>query len=138
MNILIIDAQGGGIGKNLTAAVKRALPGAWVTAVGASSAATEAMRRAGADACATGENAVLVCACKADIIAGPLGIVLADAMLGEITPAMARAVGQSSARRVLIPVDRCNTLIAGNANVGLSALVEDAVRKIVSLAAEEG
>ena len=96
MELLIIDAQGGGIGKQLAASVKKAAPELLVTAVGTNSAATAAMLRAGADRGATGENAVIAGCRRADVIAGPLGLVIADALLGEITPAMALAVGQSA------------------------------------------
>ena len=130
MNILIIDAQGGGIGRQLVSAVKQALPEAVVTAVGTNSAATAAMRKAGADQSATGENAVIVGCRKADVIAGPIGIVIADALLGEITPAMALAVGQSSARRVLIPVNHCDNIVAGVADLSLSHLIQSALEEI--------
>lgn len=130
MNILIIDAQGGGIGRQLVSAVKQALPEATVTAVGTNSAATAAMRKAGADQSATGENAVVVGCRKADVIAGPIGIVIADALLGEITPAMALAVGQSPARRVLIPVNHCDNIVAGVADLGLGHLIQSALEEI--------
>ena len=134
MHILVIDAQGGGLGKQLVLALKKALPEAVVTAVGTNAAATAAMRKAGADQAATGENAVVVACRRADVIAGPIGIVLADSMLGEITPAMAVAVGQSAATRVLLPVNRCRTLIAGSAGAATSALLADAVEQIRRLA----
>ena len=100
MNILVIDAQGGGIGRQLVAAVKEALPQARLTAVGTNTLATSAMLKAGADAAATGENAVVVNCKKADVIVGPIGIVIADSLLGEVTPAMACAVAQSRAKRI--------------------------------------
>ncbi len=130
MNILIIDAQGGGIGRQLVSAVKQALPEATVTAVGTNSAATAAMRKAGADQSATGENAVIVGCRKADVIVGPIGIVIADALLGEITPAMALAVGQSSARRVLIPVNHCDNIVAGVSDLSLGHLIQSALEEI--------
>ena len=99
MEILVIDGQGGGLGRQLVAAVKKAVPQAVVTAIGTNSAATSAMLKAGADRAATGENAVVVGCRRADVILGPIGIVMADALLGEITPAMAQAVAQSDARR---------------------------------------
>ena len=89
MHILIVDAQGGGIGRQLIAEIKRTMPDSTVTAVGTNTAATAAMRKAGADEAATGENAVAVCSRKADVIIGPVGIVIADSMLGEVTPRMA-------------------------------------------------
>ena len=136
MNILIIDAQGGGLGRQLVAAVKRALPEHTVTAVGTNSAATANMLKGGADQAATGENAVVVCSRRADVIAGPMGIVIADSMLGEITAEMALAVGRSPAVRVLLPVNRCSTLIAGSDGAPTSLLLEDAVAKIRSLAGD--
>ena len=115
MQLVIIDGQGGRMGSMLTEAVKRGAPQIEITAIGTNSAATAAMLKAGADHGATGENPTVV-ACKgADVIAGPMGIVLADALLGEITPAMAVAVGQSRAEKVLIPVSKCGCLVAGGA-----------------------
>lgn len=136
MELLVIDAQGGGLGRQLVAAVKKALPELTVTAVGTNSAATAAMLKAGADQGATGENAVAVGCRRADIIAGPIGLLIADAMLGEITPAMAAAVGQSRAVRVLLPMNRCGTLIAGVEGTSTALLLEDAVKKIRELAAK--
>lgn len=130
MNILVIDSQGGGMGKQIISAVKQQLPQAHVTAVGTNSAATAAMLKAGADAAATGENAVIVGCRRADVIVGPIGIVIADAMYGEVTPAMAVAVGQSHARRVLIPVNQCDNIIAGVTQQPMGNLVESAIAHI--------
>lgn len=130
MNILVIDAQGGGIGRQVIAAVKKAHPGLWVTAVGTNSAATAAMLKAGADEAATGENSVVVCSRKADVIIGPVGIVIADALLGEITPAMATAIGQSQARKLLIPVNHCNNFVVGVSDLSLQKLVEAVVQEL--------
>lgn len=132
MNILVIDAQGGGIGRQLVAAIKSALPDAEITAVGTNSAATAAMLKAGADNAATGENPVIVACRTADVIMGPVGIVIADSLLGEITPAMAMAVGQSNAKRILIPVNHCSNIIAGVPDLSISRLVESAVKHITS------
>lgn len=134
MKILIIDGQGGGIGKALVERLRARLPEAELLAVGANAIATSAMLRAGANAAATGENAVIVCARDADIIAGPIGIVLKDAMMGEITAAMAAAVASSPAQRVLIPVLRCSTYVAGTQGVPLQKLLEDAVEQVAALA----
>ncbi len=134
MNILIIDGQGGGIGRQLVAAVKAACPRATVTAVGTNVSATTAMLKAGADQAATGENAVAVGARRADVIAGPIGIVIADALLGEITPVMAAAVGQSAAKRVLIPVNHCDNIIVGMPDQPLSQLAQEAARRIAEWA----
>ena len=130
MNILIIDAQGGGFGKQLVTAVKRELPEVEITAVGTNSVATGAMLKAGADHAATGENAVIVGARKADIIAGPIGIVIADALYGEITPAMALAVAQSRAKRILIPSNHCDNIIAGVSDLSVGKLIQNAVEEI--------
>ena len=126
-NILVIDAQGGGIGKLLVSAIRQELPGASITAVGGNSAATAAMLKAGADRGATGENAVAVACRRADVILGPIGIVIADAMLGEITPNMAAAVARSGAKRILIPFDSCDNIVAGVRASGIKALVKEAV-----------
>lgn len=136
MHILVIDAQGGGIGRQLVAGLRQAVPGVEITAVGTNSIATAAMRKAGADHAATGENAVIVACRKADVIVGPIGIVIADALYGEITPAMAAAVGQSPAKRVLIPFNHCDNLLVGVANPSVSALLQEAVDVLRRLAEE--
>lgn len=128
--ILVIDAQGGGLGKQLISLLKQRRPQLWITAIGTNVAATGNMLKAGADEAATGENAVLVCCRSADIIIGPTGIVIADALLGEITPKMAVAVGQSRARRILIPVNHCNNYIAGVPELSMGQLVEAAVEAV--------
>ena len=132
VNILIIDGQGGGIGQLVTA-LREACPHAVLTAVGTNSTAASAMLRAGADHAATGENAVVVGCRRADVIVGPIGIVIADALLGEITPVMAAAVGQSRARRVFLPVSHCDNLIAGVEEQPAGRLVESAVRLIADM-----
>ena len=124
MNILVMDAQGGGIGKQVVTAVRARFPDVTITAVGTNAAATTAMLRAGADEGATGENAAVVCCRRADVIIGPVGIVIADAMLGEVTPRMAVAVGQSAAKRILIPVNHCANFIAGVADLSVGRLVD--------------
>lgn len=124
MNILVMDAQGGGIGKQVVAAVRKRFPAVTITAVGTNTAATSAMLRAGADEGATGENAVVVCCRRADVIIGPVGIVIADALLGEVTPQMAVAVGQSAAKRILIPVNHCANFIVGVAELGMQRLMD--------------
>ena len=133
MNILVIDAQGGGIGRQVVSAVKGAWPQATVTAVGANSSAASAMLKAGADQAATGENAVVVCSRKADVIIGPVGIVIADSLLGEITPRMAAAVGQSPAKRILIPVNHCDNIIIGVPDLILSNLIAGVLEELRAL-----
>ena len=130
MNILVIDAQGGGIGKQLVSAIKENISGAVVTAVGTNSTATSAMIKAGADKAATGENAVVVNSRKADVIVGPIGIVIADALLGEITANMANAVATSNAKRILIPVSHCDNIVAGAVNMNVSSLIQSAISEL--------
>lgn len=130
MNVLIIDAQGGGIGRQLVAAMKKRFPKQMITAVGTNSAAASAMLKAGADQAATGENAVVVCSRNADLIIGPVGIVIADALLGEITPTMAVAVGQSRAKRILVPVNHCDNYIVGVPDLTLGRLIDGVVKEV--------
>jgi len=133
MKVLVIDGQGGKLGKQLVEMVRAARPQAHITAVGTNSAATATMLKAGADQAATGENAVIVACRRAEVILGPLGIVIADALLGEITPAMAVAVGQSRAKKLLLPVNQCNNLVAGVPALTLKELMDRAVELLSSL-----
>lgn len=128
--LLIIDGQGGGIGKVLIEQLKQAYPALHITAVGTNTMATAAMMRAGADAHATGENAVVVCTARAELIAGPVGIVMPNAMLGELSPRMAEAVSTSGAPKVLVPVSKCNTFIAGASDRPLAESVAQTVALI--------
>ena len=95
------------------------------------------MLRAGADQGATGANAVLVACRSADLIAGPIGIVMADAMLGEITPAMALAIGRSSATKLLLPMNQCSSIVAGTQQMTLSQLIDSAVLQVQKMCAQE-
>ena len=133
MNVLVIDGQGGGLGKQLVAALSTQCPEARLTAVGTNSLAANAMRKAGAPRAATGENAVVVNCRSADIIVGPIGIVVADALLGEITPAMAAAICQADAKRVLIPVNHCENFVVGVPEGPVSQLVQAAAQKVKEL-----
>ncbi|MDO4514636.1 MAG: DUF3842 family protein [Lachnospiraceae bacterium] len=133
MNLLIIDAQGGGIGKQVISAVKSNLSNIKITAVGTNTVATAAMLKAGADNAATGENPVIVGCRRADVIVGPIGIVIADALQGEITPAMALAVGQSMAKRILIPVNHCDNLVVGVNDYSVGRLIDAVVEELVKL-----
>ncbi len=132
MQIVVIDGQGGGIGKNLIERLRAELPKAQIIAVGANSIATSAMLKAGADVGATGENAVICNARTSDVIAGPIGILVANAMWGEITPVMAAAVSTSQAQKVLIPVEQCRVHVAGIVEKTMSKYIEDAVDAIRS------
>ena len=130
MKILVIDGQGGNIGRQLVKMISERFPSADITAVGTNSIATSNMMKGGQVSAATGENAAVVGCRTADIIVGPIGITVADALLGEITPKMAVAVGQSRAVKVLIPLNKCETLVAGISDVSTSTLLDDALEKI--------
>ena len=130
MEILVIDGQGGRIGQQLIKAILARYPQVEVTAIGTNSLATSAMLKGGASQGATGEN---VACRRADVILGPLGIVIADALMGEISPAMAVAVGQARARRILIPLNQCDNLVAGVAELPVARLLESAVAELGKL-----
>ena len=133
MNILVIDAQGGGIGRQLIALLKEEMPAAHITAIGTNATATSAMLKAGADEAATGENPVVVACRRADVIVGPIGIVIADALLGEVTPRMAQAVAQSPAKRIFIPVNHCDNIVVGVGTPNRTALVQEVVQTLKKL-----
>ena len=113
MNIVVIDGQGGQVGAQLIKEICANFQNINLTAIGTNAVATSAMLKAGAAAGATGENPVVVACRKADVIIGPIGIVIADSLLGEITEKMALAVSKADAVRILLPINKCNNLIAG-------------------------
>ena len=126
--IAVVDGQGGGIGKALVERLKKELPGAHVRALGTNSAATERMLRAGADDGATGENAVIVNVKKARVIMGVLAILMPNGLLGEMSPAMAEAVGSAEGLKVLVPMQRCNIRVAVSSEDTVARSIEEAVR----------
>lgn len=130
MRIMIVDGQGGGVGKSLVEELRGAYPEAELIAVGTNAAATANMMKGGTALGATGENAVIYNCSRADVIVGPIGIVMANAMLGEITPKMAEAVASSDARILLIPMSRCNAAVMGVEGRKLSDYIKEAVEKI--------
>ena len=130
MRVLVIDGQGGQLGSQVVKELLEKYPGIQITAVGTNAVATAAMKKAGAFQAATGENPVISACRKADIIIGPIGIVIADSLLGEVTPAMAVAAGQADAVRILIPMNRCENLVAGVSNLSTSGMIQDAVAKV--------
>lgn len=130
MNITIIDGQGGQLGAQLIKEISNKFSNIIITAIGTNSIATATMLKAGAKNAATGENAVIVAARKADVIVGPVGIVIADSLLGEITDKMALAIGKSDAIKLLIPINKCNNIIAGVSNLNTKALIEDTLLKL--------
>lgn len=133
MKILVIDGQGGKLGKEIVEKIKKNIQNAEVVAVGTNTLATVAMQKGGADSIATGENSVVVCAKTADVIVGPIGIAIANSLLGEITPKMAEAVGGSDATKILIPLNKCSTLIAGTRTLTVNAMLDDMIDAISRL-----
>ncbi|MBQ3195757.1 MAG: DUF3842 family protein [Clostridia bacterium] len=130
MNIAIIDGHGGMLGAQLVKEISARYANAVVTAIGTNSTATAAMLKAGAKNAATGENPVIVACRKANVIIGPIGIVIADSLTGEVTPKMALAVAQSNATRILIPMNKCDNLIAGVKELNTTMLIEDVMTKL--------
>ena len=129
MKVVVIDGQGGKIGRIIVEQIlAEALP-CELFAIGTNSVATEQMLKGGATNAATGENPVVVLCRDADFIIGPVGIVMADSMLGEITPIIAHAVSSSHAHKILIPVNKCVT-IAGVQDMPLKEYIKFAVDKL--------
>ena len=133
MKLVVIDGQGGKIGKLLIEKLKAASINAEIYAIGTNSIATSVMMKAGADFAATGENPVIVNVRDADVIVGPIGIVIADALLGEITPAMAGAIGQSRGEKVLLPINKCKNHVVGVKDATVSEIINEAVQYILTL-----
>lgn len=131
--IVLIDGQGGRLGALIADALKKESLPIEIYAIGTNTVATTAMLKAGADFGATGENPVIVACRDADVIVGPIGIVCADSLLGEITPNMAHAVGASRAEKLLIPVNRCSIHVAGARTQSLPDAVADAVAILKTL-----
>lgn len=130
MKIMIMDGQGGGVGRSLVEELRAAYPEAELIAVGTNATATANMMKGGTTLGATGENAVVCNSSRVDVIVGPIGIVMANAMLGEITPKMAEAVASSGARILLLPMSRCNATVMGVESRKLSEYVKEAVERV--------
>ncbi|MBR5590140.1 MAG: DUF3842 family protein [Anaerotignum sp.] len=137
MNILVIDGQGGQLGSQLIKGILGSMKEVKIMAVGTNAIATAAMLKAGAHQASTGENPVVVACRKADVIVGPIGIVIADAMFGAVTPTMALAVGQADAVRILLPVNKCDNMVAGVPDLSMSTLIEDVIVTLNGLAFSE-
>lgn len=133
MKVLVIDGKSGKMGQALVERIKTSGLACELTAIGTNAIATAAMMKAGADAGATGENPVIVACRTADVILGPIGILAADSLMGEITPAMAQAIGQSGAKKLVLPVNQCSILVAGTQSLSLSRLMDEAVELLKSL-----
>jgi hypothetical protein len=125
MNVLVIDGQGGRLGGQLVRLIGERFPEMRIMAVGTNATAAAVMKKAGAHQVASGENPTVVACRKADVIIGPIGIVIADSLFGEVTPNMALAVGQADAVRILIPVNKCENYVAGVQSLSLGALMQD-------------
>ncbi len=136
MKILVIDGQGGKLGRSVIEEILKLEPSAEIVCVGTNSAATSNMLKGGAQSGATGENAVCVQASDADIIAGPIGIVIADSLMGEISARISFAVAKSKAKKVLIPFNKCGTVVVGTEDVPLSELVKKCAQTVVLLSSK--
>jgi hypothetical protein len=129
--VLIIDGQGGQVGSQL---VKEIINyEVELIVIGTNSTATNAMMKAGAKVGATGENPVIVNCRTADIIIGPIGIVIADSLYGEITPKMAKAIGQSAAKKILIPINKCNNIVVGIKNSNITEMIKNVLEVVNEL-----
>lgn len=137
MNVMIIDGQGGQLGVQLVKEITARFQNINLTAIGTNAVATAAMLKAGAKNAASGENPVIVACRKADVIIGPIGIVIADSLLGEVTEKMALAISKANATRILIPLNKCENLVAGVPNLNTSALIADAIEKLNNLILSE-
>lgn len=131
MKIAVIDGQGGGIGKVIIDKVRLSFgERVSIIALGTNSLATAAMLKAGANECATGENAIVVNVQKVDIIMGSIAIMVSDSLTGELTQAMANAITKSNAAKVLIPLNKCSIYIAGTINQPLPHYIDDSIKII--------
>ena len=137
MKILVIDGQGGRIGRGIIEQLVKGGFNGEITAVGTNSSATEALIKARAVRGATGENPVAVNAREADIITGPVGIIAANSLMGEVTPRMAYAVAESAAKKVLVPVNRCNIVMAGMEELSLNEYIARAADIIIAAEREK-
>ena len=133
MKIVVIDGQGGRLGQLVCEAISNEKLDCELVAIGTNSIATSAMIKGGAKSGATGENPVIVASRDADIIIGPIGIISADSLLGEITPNMAVAIGKSSAIKMLLPVSNCNNRVVGVKNLSMNAMVKELMESLKEL-----
>lgn len=137
--ISIIDGQGGGIGKNIVGKLRKLIPknsgihkdySITICVLGTNSTATNNMIKAGADIGATGENAIIRTSASSDIILGPLAIITANSMLGELTPAMAVAISSSQAQKILIPLNRCGVMVAAELNGTTDTYIDYSIQMV--------
>ncbi|MEN8907513.1 MAG: DUF3842 family protein [Clostridiales bacterium] len=135
MKIAVVDGQGGGIGKIIVEKLRIAFGDTIkIIALGTNALAVSLMIKAGADEGASGENAIIYSASKVNIIMGPIGIIVANSMLGELTPKMSSAISESNADKILIPVNKCNLHIANVKDDNISSHIENAIELIEKIA----
>lgn len=127
MEVVVVDGQGGGIGKNIIQAIKEQLTDITVIGVGTNSIATTNLKKGGADIIATGENAVIYNVTHANIVIGPIGIAFANSMYGEITPRIAQAVSESEAMKYLIPISKCTAHVIGVETKSIPQYIDDLI-----------
>lgn len=127
MEIVVIDGQGGGIGRSVIETIKKEIPDTFIIAVGTNSAATNNMKKGGADAVATGENAIIYNAKNAQIIIGPIGFVFANSMYGEVSPTMSNAISCSEAQKYFIPVSKCTGHVLGVEAKSIQDYIKDLI-----------
>lgn len=137
MKITVIDGQGGRMGSNIIGGLKAKNIKAEIYAIGTNSIATSVMMKAGADFGATGENPIIVATRDSDVIVGPIGIVIADSFLGEITPKIALAIAQSNAEKVLLPVNKCKIHIVCDMENTVSDIINSTINTIIKICTEK-
>lgn len=128
IDIMVVDGQGGGVGKAIIEAIRKKFPNRCILGVGTNATATQSLKKGGAHAIATGENAVIYNSRHADIIIGPIGISFANSMYGEISPAMAKAINESEAKKFLLPISQCCVSIVGTENKNISEYIQDLLK----------
>ncbi len=131
--ITVIDGQGGGIGKSIVGKLRKQIEkdkGITICALGTNSSATNSMLKAGADIGATGENAIIRTVYQSELILGPIAIIAANSMLGELTPEMALAISSSPARKILVPLNRCNITIAFDLNASTETYIDYCIKLV--------
>lgn len=132
--ILVLDGQGGGMGVEIVKMLSERKPeDCEILCVGTNVIATNAMLKAGAVRGATGENALIYNAGRADLILGPIGLILANGIMGEVSPAMAAAVSGSEAPKVLIPSNSCGVYVAGTEECRLEEYIRKAVDRALKI-----
>ena len=130
MKVAVVDGQGGGIGKAVVEELRKTFPDLYILALGTNSLATGQMLRAGATEGATGENAIIHNMEHVDIVVGVVGILCANSMMGELSPAMAQAIGGSHTHKVLLPVNRCHIQVVSVAEAGLSRHIKNVIEEL--------